>query len=150
MHKFAVHATLWLNISSIELEDYQKVSEALSCLLVNICLNFGPFSNKSQYWLLWLRQMFVELWIRKEILWVFIPCDIHRGWHIQQQQPFFFPAFCHSWIPTAGHQHSSYLFLTWALPFQHLVGLQKHTTHLLKLKVTFVKKSVYIEILCPW
>lgn len=111
MHKFPVHATLWLNISSIVLEDYQKVSEALSCLLVNICLNFGPFSNKTQYWLLWLRQMFVELWIGKEGLWVFIPCDIHRGWHIQQQQTFFFPAFCHSWIPTAGHQHSSYLFL---------------------------------------
>lgn len=39
-------------------------------------------------------------------------------------------------------------FLTWAPLFQYLVCLQKRTTHFLQLKVTFVKKSIYMLRSC--
>lgn len=149
MHKFAVDATHWLNISNVVLRLPKGLRSAIMSSGEYMSFNFGPLSNRclanwSQYWLLRLQQKFVELWIRKEGLWVFMPCDMHREWHTQQQQHFFPLLFVNleflQWVISTCH----IFFLTWAPPFQYLVRLQKHTTHLLRLDVTSAKKSVYI------
>lgn len=107
-------------------------------LLSNRCL-----ANWSQYLLLQLRQIFVELWNGKEGLW-FSCAVICTGENTHSHNSLFSPYFVIleflQWAINTWH----IFFLTWAPPFQYLVCLQKHTTQLLKLKVISVKKSIYI------
>lgn len=78
--------------------------------------------------------MLVGLWIRKQGLWVFMPCDDKR-WHTQQQHHFFLCT-----LPSLNSCSESSVLITSFSPFHYLVSLQTHETHPMKQKITFVKK----------